>query len=94
MPIVTGANAVDLENGSIVILIFGQGLWFGERMDKTLIKPNQCRHYGILVCYDLTGSHRELFIEINDELFISMGIDGITCVFGSRCPTQDEMKFY
>jgi len=36
VPIVTGAIAVDLENGSTMILIFGQGLWFKDKMDKSL----------------------------------------------------------
>ena len=36
MPIVTGANAVDLENGSTLILICGQSLWFGYRMEQSI----------------------------------------------------------
>ena len=49
VPIVPGATEVDLENGSMVITIFGQVLWFGDRMDKSLINTNQCRNYGIPV---------------------------------------------
>ena len=36
----TGATEFDMGNGSLVILIFGQGLWFGDIMDKSLINPN------------------------------------------------------
>ena len=60
MPIVTGATAVDLENGLMVILIFGQSLWFGDRMDKSIINPNQCRHYGIPVYDDPTDKYHEI----------------------------------
>lgn len=91
VPIVTGATAVDLENGSTVILIFGQGLWFGDRMDKSLINPNQCRHYRIPVCDDPTDQYRILRLAIDDNLFIPMGMDGTTCGFDSRCPTLEEM---
>ena len=54
VPIATGATAVDLENGSLLILIFGQGMWFGYIMDKSLINPNQYRHYGITFLDDPT----------------------------------------
>lgn len=60
--IVTGATAVDLEDGSTVICVFGQGLWFGDRMEKSLINPNQCRHYGVYLCDDPTDPNRPLAI--------------------------------
>ena len=49
VPIVTGSTAFDLENGPTVVIIFGQGLWIGDRTDKSLINPNQRRHCGIPV---------------------------------------------
>lgn len=51
--IVTTATAVDLEDSSTVIFVFGQGLWFLERMEKYLINPNQCCHFGVILCDDL-----------------------------------------
>jgi len=91
--ITTGVTAaVDLKNGSTVILVFGQGLWFGERVDKSLINPNQCRHYGIPVCNDPTDKCSELGLAIDDNLFIPMDMDGTTCGFDSRCPTLEEMQ--
>ena len=36
--ICTGATAYSLESGEMIILLFGQGLWFGNKMKK---KPNQ-----------------------------------------------------
>ena len=49
VPIVAGETAVDLENGSKLVLIFGQVLCFGDRMYKSFINPKQCRHYVIPV---------------------------------------------
>ena len=91
MPIVTGATLVDLENGSMLILNFGQGLWFGYRMDKIPINPNQCRHYGITIFDDPTDKYFELGLAVDDNLFVSMDMDGTTCAFYSYFPTLEEM---
>ena len=50
IPICTAATAVDLDSGETIILEFGQGLWLGERMEHSLINPNQCRSFGVRVC--------------------------------------------
>ena len=61
--ICTGATSYTLESGELVRLLFGQGLWFGNRMDKSLINPYQCRAYGIPICADPTDMNRRLGIE-------------------------------
>ncbi len=38
--ICTGATAFTLEGREVVILLFGEGLWFGNRMEKSLINPS------------------------------------------------------
>ena len=58
--ICTGINAFIIDSGEVVILEFGQGLWFGNRMEKSLINPNQCQKFGIQICDDLTNPHRKL----------------------------------
>ena len=40
--------------------LFGQGLWFGDRMKRCLIKPNQCRAFGMKICDDTTNPNREM----------------------------------
>ena len=40
IPICTAATAVELESGETIILEFGQGLWFGDRLHHSLINPN------------------------------------------------------
>jgi hypothetical protein len=47
--IATCASAVDLTNGTTVILIVNKALYFGESMEHSLINPNQIRVTGILV---------------------------------------------
>ena len=39
--ICTAITAVDLDDGRTILLEAGQGLYFGEDMDRSLINPNQ-----------------------------------------------------
>ena len=41
IPICTGATSNTMESGEVIILIFGQDLWFDNSMEKILINPNQ-----------------------------------------------------
>ncbi len=81
IPICTAATAVDLESGETVILEFGQGLWFGKRMEHSLINPNQCRAFGIRVCDDPTDEHRPLGMELSDDYVVPFQMRGTTCNF-------------
>ena len=66
IPICSGATVFTTKNGETVILIFGQGLWFGDRLNKSLINPNQCRAYGIPLCDDPTDPYRVLGFQLED----------------------------
>ena len=92
IPICTGATAYTAENGEVFILVFGQGLWFGNRMRKSLINPNQCRHYGIELCDDPTDPNRRLGIKLGDDNFIPLSMDGTICGFVTRYPTNKELE--
>ena len=90
--ICTGATAYTMDNGEVVILVFGQGLWFGSRMEKSLINPYQCRYYGIQLCNDPTDPHRDLGIQANETTFIPLEMAGSICGLITRYPTNDEME--
>jgi len=92
IPICTAATAVDLESGETIILEFGQGLWFGERMEHSLINPNQCRSFGIRVCDDPTDENRKLGMELSDDYVVPFTMRGTTCNFLSRSPTLSELE--
>ena len=85
--IATGATAVDLEGGSTVIL----GLWFGERMDKSLINPNQSQHFGVSLCDDRMDPHQPLAIR-KERYSIPMSMFNSSCGFESRRPTLEELE--
>ena len=46
--ICTGATAHTLESGEMIILLFGQGLWFGNRMDRSLIRADPMGFYFVM----------------------------------------------
>ncbi len=90
--ICTAATAWTHPSGETILLVFGQGLWFGHRMTKSLLNPNQCRAFGVSLCDDPTDPHRDLGIydEVSDT-FIPMVMNGSFCSLLTRCPTEDEM---
>ena len=80
-----------LETDEVVILEFGQGLWFGNCIKHSLINTNQICYYCVNICDDLTNKYRTLGVE--KEPFSSpMKMDGTTCGFISRYPTYDELE--
>ena len=91
VPICTGVTALTLDPGEVVILELGKGLWFGNRMEKSLINPNQCQQFGIQICDDPTDPHRKLGIEASEDLFTSMTMEGPTCGLVMHPPTDDEL---
>ena len=48
VPIVTGITAWDCPStGTTYLLVFNEALYYGNKLDHTLINPNQIRHNGI-----------------------------------------------
>ena len=60
--IFTGATDFDTKKIKTDLLVFGQGLWFWNRMRKSLINPNQCRAFGVMICDDYTDNYRSIGI--------------------------------
>lgn len=90
VPIVSAITAVTLQTGQVILLLFGQGLWFGSRMNKSLINPNQCRAFGIPTCDDPTDPYRKLGFEVERHR-IPFDMRGTTACFDSRRPTPEEL---
>jgi hypothetical protein len=50
VPIVQAATAYDNpDTGETTILILNEALWMGDKMEHTLVNPNQLRAYGVTV---------------------------------------------
>jgi hypothetical protein len=55
VPIVNASTAyTNPETGETVILRFNQVLWYGKKLDMSLINPNQIRYNGLVVSDDPT----------------------------------------
>ena len=47
VPIVSGATAYDHPNGTTYILVFHESMYYGTKMQHSLINPNQVRFHGL-----------------------------------------------
>ena len=88
--ICTAVTAWKSHTDKVYILVFGQVLWFGERMDRSLINPDQCRSYGIFICDDPTDPHRTLGFETN-TLNIPLFMEGTIVTMSTRCPYLEDL---
>ena len=92
VPIVTGATAYDDPNsGNTYLLIFNESLFYGNKLDHTLVNPNQLRHHGIHYYDNPFDKTHDLAIEIPGILRIPLTIRGTKIFFSSRTPTNLEL---
>ena len=91
VPIVSGATAYDCpQTGNTFILIFNEGLYYGDRLDHSLINPNQVRKFGIPLWDNPFDEMRNVGIEIK-QTFVTLRAKGTKLLFDSRAPTDREL---
>jgi hypothetical protein len=99
IPIVTAATAFDDEKTGITyILILGQCIYMGDKMNNTLLCPNQLHANGIIVdeCprhlapVDQPSSHASQ--SPDDNMIIPLLLRGVTSYFISQTPTVHELE--
>jgi hypothetical protein len=93
IPIATCATAVDLTDGTTVILIVNEALYFGDSMDHSLINPNQIWVTGIPVNSDPFNQTQPFGID-HPETFIPFATEGTTIYLTSRTPTNEELDHF
>ena len=81
----------DPVTGSTYILVFNESLYYGERLDHSLINPNQLQAYGILLWHSPYDSMHDLSIEVTTALSIPLRTFGTEIVFRTRVPTSDKL---
>lgn len=91
VPIVSGATAYDDPSGKTYILIVNEGLYYGEKLDHSLINPNQVRQYGIPLWDNPYDKDRMLGMEVYDNMSIPFQTRGTKIFFNTRAPTQEEL---
>jgi hypothetical protein len=92
VPIVSGATAYDDPvSGMTYILVFNEALYYGDKLDHTLINPNQVRSYGIPFWDNPFDPARSLSIDVNDDFHIPLRTFGTKLLFTTRVPTPHEL---
>ena len=93
IPIVSGATAVqDRVTGETLILVFNEALWYGDRMNHSLINPNQMRHFGVTVQDNPYDRDNDLTIkEHYAGISLPLSVKGTVVYFDSRSPTMQEL---
>ena len=96
IPVATAATAWDNpDTGEVVILIFHQGLWFGDSLTNSLINPNQCRMHGIDLCDNPFDTQRRLGLwDPITEIEIEMDFSNSFVFLITRAPTLDEIRLH
>ena len=91
VPIVSGATAYDdPQSGDTYILMFNESLYYGTKLDHSLINPsNQLRAYLWDNPYDPL---HDLSIDVNPMLRIPLCTFGTKVCFRTRVPTPDELR--
>jgi hypothetical protein len=93
VPIVQAATAYDNpDTGETTILILNEALWMGDKMEHTLVNPNQLRAYGVTV-QDNPFSTSPTFISTEGHEF-TMPLNSKGTILGviTRTPTDRELQ--
>ena len=91
VPIVTGATAYDhQETGTTYIIVINEALYYGTKLDHSLLNPNQIRKYNIPLYDNPFDNGRPFGIDAPD-MFIPFNTTGTKIFFNSHSPTQHEL---
>jgi len=95
VPIVSAATLWTSPDGDEYILVVHQGLWFGDKLNKSLLNPNQLRFHGVSVSDDPTDDSRAFgltTIHGEPNVHVPFYMDGTIAAFETRCPSDEEVE--
>lgn len=94
VPIVTGATAYDCPiTRRTYILVFHESLFYGTKLDHSLINPNQLRAYGVPFWDNPYDEQHDLCIQApHADLNIPLQTKGTKVLFETRVPTQQDLQ--
>ena len=71
--------------------MINEALYYGTKLDHSLINPNQIRAYGVPFWDNPYDKERGLTIEVDDTVNIQMNTMGKNIQFETRYPTNKEL---
>ena len=92
VPIVSGATAYTDMDGTTFILVIHEALFYGDKLDHSLINPNQIRHNKINYWDNPYDNEKPLAIEVQDTLTIPLQTKGTKVFFTTRTPTENKLS--
>jgi Reverse transcriptase (RNA-dependent DNA polymerase) len=93
VPIVSGATAIQHPvTGETFILVVHEALWYGDRLDHTLLNPNQLRYFGITVNDNPFDAAHPIGIYYDDSMLLPFRLQGTLLFATSRTPTDFELQ--
>ena len=95
VPVVTAATAIDLDDGTTIILIMNEVLWLGNSQYTSLLNLNQVRYAGHQaddIPLFLSQGSSIHGIKTKDEFHIPFALKGKSSLMYIRMPTAKEME--
>ena len=90
VPVVTGATVwTNTMDGTAYLLIFHESLWMGDKLDHTLVSPNQLRDYGVSI-QDNPFDTKPLSIT-TDDASVKLYSEGTIICGDTRMPTESKL---
>ena len=90
IPVVTGATVwTNTTDGTAYLLIFHESLWMGNKLDHTLVNPNQLQAYGVSI-QDNPFNTKPLSIT-TDDASVELYLEGTIICGDTRTPTESEL---
>ena len=90
VPVVTGATVwMNPMDGTAYLLVFHESLWMGDKLDHTLVNPNQLWAYGVSI-QDNPFDTKPLCIT-TDDVSIKLYLEGTIICGDTQTPTESEL---
>ena len=91
VPVVKGATVwTNASDGTAYLMIFHESLWMGDKMDHTLVNPNQLWAYGVSI-QDNPFDAKPLSIT-TDDFSVELYSEGTIICVDTRTPTDSELS--
>ena len=90
VPVVTGATVwMNPTDGTAYLLVFHESLWMGDKLDHTLVNPNQLQAYSVSI-QDNPFDTKPLSIT-TDDVSVKLYSEGMIICGDTRMPTESEL---